>query len=95
MQKHNGKELREERLAKWAYEQFGLTAMVDSDFDDRQVDPKNSPCSFRFTDVQNLSTNDDHPSLEEAIRDDTQNLLKFCQVHECNGFCLRIKNNKR
>jgi Helitron helicase-like domain at N-terminus len=85
----DGKERRALRLAQWASDHFGLTAKVDPDFDERNIQPNNSPCAIRFTDVAN------HPQNISAIRDDQQNLMKFCQVHDCNGFCLRMRNNRK
>jgi Helitron helicase-like domain at N-terminus len=86
LKQQDGKKRRNERLAKWASEFFGLTANVDEGFEDRIVGNDDSPCSIRFTDIG---------TLPEAIHQDQQKLLKFCQYHECNGFCLRQKNKKK
>jgi len=87
LQEPNGGAKRAERLAKWACDHFGLTATVKRGFDQRMTSPTSSPCSIRLSDV--VKTNQTLQSIEE----DEQNLLKFCQVHECNGFCMR--QNKR
>jgi hypothetical protein len=89
----DGKVRRDARLAKWASDQFQLTASVDEDFHDRIISPEQSPCSVRLCDVngQNITAMPD----SKMVNDDQQNLIKFCQVHDCNGFCLRKKDNKR
>ena len=76
----DGKTKRDARLAKWARDTFGLTSSVDSGFDERDIEPSNSPCTIRFTDID---------KTDEAIRDDGQNLMRFCQTHTCSGFCLK------
>jgi hypothetical protein len=90
----NGKEKRAKRLAKWASENLGLTASVDDGFDEINVSAGSSPCSIRFTDVISLSKHNDQ-EVDEHIQQDQQNLIKFCQVHECNGFCLRSKGSNK
>ena len=82
----NGKVLRDNRLAEWAAAHFGLTAMVSDSFDDINITPEESPCSIRFSSIA---------KEPEAIAYDAQRLLSFCQVHECNAFCLRKKGSKR
>lgn len=82
----DGKKKRDQRLANWANDQFGLTATVNKDFETRQVSPQSSPCSIRLCDLS---------VTQNGLVEDQQNLLKFCQFHECNGFCLRRKGNKR
>ena len=77
---HNGKARRDLRLAEWAEKKFGLTAMVDDGFEERDTSSF-SPCSIRFQDVDPSQRNED-----------VQNLMHFCQVHECSGFCLRARN---
>lgn len=89
LQGPDGKERRAHRLAQWASDHFGLTAKVDTGFNERNIQPSNSPCSIRFTDV----AKEEH--ILSDIRDDQQNLMKFCQVHDCNGFCLRKRNNQK
>jgi Helitron helicase-like domain at N-terminus len=89
LQEPNGKTKRAERLAKWSSDHFGLTATVKDGFDQRQTSPNSSPCSIRLSDVVKTD-----PTLH-STEEDEQNLLKFCQVHECNGFCMRrSKSNK-
>lgn len=82
----NGREKRAKRLAQWAQDHFGLTASVDDDFESKEVTPQTSPCAIRFTDIARNRS---------EVREDQQKLLKFCQIHECNGFCLRKRNNKK
>ena len=77
---------RNDRLASWAKEQFGLTATVDDGFDERIIAAKDSPCATLLSDVK------DNVVL---INEDVQNLMKYCQVHECNGFCLRKRCAKK
>jgi Helitron helicase-like domain at N-terminus len=86
LQHPDGKAKRDERLASWANSQFGLTATVVNDFASRTISPDNSPCSIWFSDLQ---------TSPDVVYDDQQNLIKFCQVHDCNGFCLRHKSGKR
>jgi hypothetical protein len=93
LQTPDGKAKRDIRLAVWASEQFGLTASVDSDFDQRSASPKDSPCSIRLTQLLSSAVQSDESS--SLLHNDQQNLIKFCQVHDCNGFCLRQKGNKR
>jgi hypothetical protein len=89
----DGKSRRDLRLGKWAEDNFCLTASVGTDFQDRICTPDNSPCTVRFRSI--LGDKDvSIPNLTN-IHEDQQNLLRFCQVHDCNGFCLRLKDNRR
>lgn len=72
-------------MARWAKETFGLTASVDDNFDQRNVTKESNPVMIRFTDVG---------EDENAIHEDGQDLLKFCQFHDCNGFCLRVDRKR-
>ena len=93
LQKNDGKKKRDNRLAQWAHDEFGMTASVDNGFDCISTLPKDSPCSIRLCD---LSTSSTVPNTDfDMLRSDQQKLLKFCQVHDCNGFCLRQKGNQR
>jgi hypothetical protein len=83
--KVNGKKNRDIRLAEWALQEFGLTASVEDGFDDIVISPKDSPCATLLT---NVATN------TVDLRKDQQRLLKYCQVHECNAFCLRTLSSK-
>ena len=76
----DGENLRSQYLSKWAADKFGLTASVGPGFDDLEVDKTNTPVQFRFCDLGE----DEH-----KIFQDGQKLLKFCQNHECSGFCLK------
>jgi len=76
----DGKQQQANYLAKWAKETFGLTASVGENFDEREVTKEDNPVQIRFTDLH-----DD----DSAIYNDGQDLLKFCQYHDCSGFCLR------
>ena len=80
----NGKYRRDRRLAEWASKKFGLTASVKDGFDELHIDSKDSPCTMRFTDIQ-----------DEDTELDQQKLMKVCQVHNCTGFCMRKKGNKK
>lgn len=93
LKKNDGRRKRDERLAQWASDEFGLTATVDNNFDLRPTSPKDSPCSIRLCDLSTSSTV--LCTDLEMLRSDQQNLMKFCQVHDCNGFCLRQKGSKR
>ena len=85
MQEENGKENRAKLLSEWAEDKFGLVASVDEDFDKIEIDHKNSPVHIRFTD---LNRN------EDLIKDDTQRLMKQCQVHTCSAFCMRRRGHE-
>lgn len=85
----NGKEKRANRIANWAKDNFGLTASVNDGFDNIQQNPSNSPCSIRFSDLQTDSLD------STSALNDQQKLMKYCQVHECNGFCMRKRNNQK
>jgi len=74
-----GEARRAVRLADWASKKYGLTATVCEDFDSIEVGRETSPCKHRYSDV-----------ALESIPEDTQLLMKAVQVHQCNGFCLRI-----
>lgn len=80
----NGHLLRENRLARWASENLGLTAWTDPGFGDHEIGDDNNPVKIRFSDVD---------QNELARRIDGQRLLQFCQVHECSGFCMK-QNHK-
>jgi Helitron helicase-like domain at N-terminus len=87
LQQPNGKMLRAKRLAEWASTHFGLTATVDPTFDTLQIPPGESPCSIKFSSLL--------PNDPVTIHSDEQRLMSFCQVHDCNGFCLRQRGTKR
>jgi hypothetical protein len=86
LKQDNGEEKRTKRLAEWAEAKFGLTACVGTDFDQRTINNEIPPVSFRFVDL-----NDD----DNSIYEDGQDLLKFCQVHECSNFCMKKGNEKK
>jgi hypothetical protein len=65
---------------------MGMTASVEDGFDMRNTDPSNSPTAFRMTDIN---------TTEEDYAEDRQELLRFCQVHNCSGFCLRTKGGSK
>ena len=78
--------MRDNRLAEWAYNHFGLTAKVREGFDELIIEPKESPCASLLSDVV-LS-----PHL---LLHDQQRLMKFCQVHDCNSFCLQKRGSTK
>jgi hypothetical protein len=80
--KVNGKQLRDARLAEWAFKTFGLSATVDDTFDEMNIEPKDSPCGTLLSDIA---------ISKESLHIDQQRLMKYCQVHECNAFCLRLR----
>ena len=72
--KHN-KDVQGTMLGEWARNTFNMTAECES-VDDIPDESKYSPCKTRLSQVQSLEI-------------DQQLLCNFCQIHECNGFCLR------
>ena len=82
-----GEEKRAETLSTWAEKKFGLTATVADAYNDLEVTKDNTPVSIRFTDIDS----DDNA----AVKKDGQALLKFCQHHECSGFCLNKKTGSK
>jgi hypothetical protein len=82
----HGEERRAEALAKWAKEKMGMTASVNDGFNSRTTDPAFSPTSVRLTDIN---------TTEEDYIEDQQDLLNYCQCHECSGFCMRNKHGKK
>ena len=82
----NGEAKRAAYLQEWAKGKFGLTASVDKAFDNRDVNMENTPVKIRFTDVGRE---------EEAIKEDQQNLLKFCAIHDCSEFCMRKNKGQK
>ena len=80
MKKEEGSKFRAKRLANWAQQKFGLTAMVPHDFEQQTKDEH--PSTIRFSDSN--PTNDGY------------RLMKECQYHDCSGFCMRPnqKTNK-
>ena len=73
----NGEAKRTQRLSKWAFEKYGLTASVMDGFDKLSVDRENTPCKHRYSEVE-----------LENLEADTELLMKAVQTHDCNGFCL-------
>ena len=86
LQQTNGKERRDRRLSAYAKEKLGLSATVCDGFDDIEITPSESPCTLRFADVS---------QTKESISNDQQNLLNFCQVHNCSKFCLQKDKHKK
>ena len=86
LQQPNGDAIRAKRLAEWAETTFGLTASVDDDFDNRNPKGTLSPVSIRFSDIQDN---------DEAIMNDTYNLMHYCELHDCSQFCMRTGNDKQ
>ena len=80
LKQKKGTTSRDTCLATWAHEHFGLTATVPTHFENINTSPNNSPCMIRLSDL---------PYEQISLQDDVHRLLKYCQVHECNGFCLR------
>ena len=72
--KHN-KDVQGTMLGEWARNTFNMTAECES-VDGIPDESKYSPCKTRLSQVQSLEI-------------DQQLLCNFCQIHECNGFCLR------
>ena len=74
----DGEEKRALRLAKWASTRYGMTASVGDGFEGIEITRESSPCGKRHCEIP-----------PEKTEDDTQNLMKAVQIHNCNGFCLR------
>jgi hypothetical protein len=62
-------------LGEWARNTFNMTAECEP-VEDIPEDENYSPCKTRLSQIQSLHI-------------DQQLLCNFCQMHECNGFCLR------
>ena len=77
----DGETKRANALAEWAKVSFGLTACVDESFQD---DETSNPVTIRFSDLKS----------QEEHHEDTQSLLRRCQMHECSQFCLRHYSSK-
>lgn len=73
------------RLANWMKESIRLTAEVSPGFDDMVVKPENSPSSRNFSDVADN---------ESDMVKDGEELLKYCNSHQCSLFCMRKNGNK-
>lgn len=86
-QSRNDEEMKAKLLSDWAEKKFGLTASVDSGFDNIEITRQNCPSTIRFKDVCSLS-------LEEQ-RNDSQRLMKSVQYHTCSAFCLRDDKNTK
>ena len=86
LKQQHGKQQRDQLLADWCQQHFGLTATVQDEFDSMTIQSNESPCRIRLSDI---------PYDEETLSQDIQQLMKFCQVHECNGFCLRKKQSNQ
>ena len=86
LRKNDGGNGRAQLLAQLAETKFVLTACVNDGFDSISTDCESSPVARRFQDVSNSSS--------EMISDGQQ-LLKFCQLHQCSGYCLRDHGGKR
>lgn len=76
----NGEMVRALRLQDWLTKKINLTASVQSGFDHISLTNENSPCSIRFSDLE---------ENESTIIMDGQKLLKFCEIHQCSQFCMR------
>ena len=86
LKQHDGRTMRAEHLAQWASEKFGLTASVSEDFNTITVDHHDTPVQLRFTDIE---------QSEASYQNDIHRLMKFCQTHECSGFCMRESKGEK
>jgi len=86
MKQPNGEELRAQRLSEWTQHKFGLTASVANEFDSIKIADKDSPCQLRLTDLS---------CDKESLEKDAQNLMSFCQCHNCSAFCMRKKTGAK
>jgi hypothetical protein len=75
------KQTQAEKLGEWARSVFNMTA-EHSGLVNVSGEEKYSPCKRRFSQVKSIEL-------------DRELLCDFCQIHECNGYCLRsVKVNK-
>jgi hypothetical protein len=75
------KQTQAEKLGEWARSVFNMTA-EHSGLVNVSGEDKYSPCKRRFSQVKSIEL-------------DRELLCDFCQIHECNGYCLRsVKVNK-
>jgi len=86
MKMEKGEEVRAQRLAQWTQAKFGLTASVSENFDTIKIADVDSPCQLRFSDI---------PHDEQSLKDDANNLMSFCQCHNCSAFCMRKKTGAK
>ena len=86
VQSEDGPQRRADILSEWALDKFGLTATVTEGFDDIPLDKDKSPVHIRFRDV---------PKDEKARETDQMQLLRYCQYHQCSGFCMRHPRGKQ
>ena len=47
-----------------------------------------SPTSVRYSNPVTIRFSDLHDN-EELIFEDGQNLMHFCEIHECSNFCMK------
>jgi phosphoserine aminotransferase len=79
------KEAQAKFLASWSKKAYSYTAEVEQNFDELNINEEDSPCAEQFSDVTDVSV-------------DGQRILKFCQNHNCSGYCLKcftFKKRKR
>lgn len=72
--------LREQRLAHWASNRFGMTASVREGFDEIDKSKITNPTTLRFTDIA------DDPVAQTR---DTEHLKYMVEIHDCSANCLR------
>lgn len=69
-------------LQEWSAGALGYTAEVDKEiYNDLDLSHQDNPCRERFTEAP-----------DKAL--DSQRLLKFCQEHNCSGYCMRCEKKK-
>jgi len=65
-----------ELLSNWARSKFKVTAEVNTDNDNPHE--ATSPCNMRFCQTT-------------CMKEDGNNILNFCQMHNCSDYCMRDK----
>jgi hypothetical protein len=64
-------------LANWAKETFNMTASIRETTVETTSCTETNPCKLRFCDISSLEKDQD-------------SLCKFCQMHSCSDYCLRL-----
>lgn len=99
---------RAEFLNAWAKDRFGMTAMHPASDAHGKIDksqmmapegtaktPVPNPCSTHLSDVIGSCNGMGNEELKQRITKDQADLCNFCQMHKCNGCCLKSKRKRR
>ena len=87
---------------------FGMTAVHPaSDGDGKIIEtkltapegaarvPKPNPFSVSFSTVIEQSGQTDRENLKQCFEEDLTDFCNFCQMHKCNGYCLKKRRSKK